>query len=156
MWTSTAVNFAGQAFQKRLRFADFWDVEKYYSRGFYTGDGPWNSILQRYYRLYQGQQLIDIHQNYDKLNNIIFHVFVLMQVCSILNSRREVKVFRKCFKNLIFVACLVCVISFQIIIVQFGGQLFETVPLSWKDHLMCLLLGGIPVLLNPVFRRFVP
>lgn len=70
---------------------------------------------------------------------IFFCVFVMLQFWNIFNARRFGG-FRSAFSGLLenplFVIITVAILAGQIVIVQFGGTFFKTVPLSLEDWLL--------------------
>lgn len=59
----------------------------------------------------------------------------------------QFNVFKGITKNKFFVGIFLITIIGQILIVQFGGSAFQTVPLHMKDWVLCILVGlmSLPV-----------
>ncbi|MBU3914653.1 cation transporting ATPase C-terminal domain-containing protein, partial [bacterium] len=88
--------------------------------------------------------------------SIFFTLFVLLQFWNLFNAKslgQSRSVFLGFFKNkvLLIIACVILV--GQIMIVQYGGTVFRTVPLSLNDWLI-LLLGSSAVLWMGEIWRF--
>ena len=83
-----------------------------------------------------------------------------MQVFNEINARKlketEINVFENFFNNPLFIFILIITIVIQISCVEFGGQSLRTVPLTQREHLICLGLGSLPIFLAPVFKLTVP
>jgi len=91
---------------------------------------------------------------------IFFNTFVLMQVFNEINARKlketELNVFANFFNNPLFIIILVVTLVVQLACVEYGGQSLRTVPLSRNEHLLCLGLGALPVLIAPIFKLTIP
>lgn len=85
-------------------------------------------------------------RNYDL--SIFFTVFVMLQFWNLFNAKcfglRQFA-FAKLFRNKGFLAIAATILVGQILLVQFGGSLFRTVPLSVRDWL--LIIAGTSVVL---------
>lgn len=88
---------------------------------------------------------------------IFFCVFVMLQFWNIFNARRFGG-FRSAFSGLLenplFVIITVAILAGQIIIVQFGGTFFKTVPLSLEDWLLISACTS-PVIFIGEIGRFI-
>eukprot|EP00002_Diphylleia_rotans_P010140 TRINITY_DN2053_c0_g1_i10.p1 TRINITY_DN2053_c0_g1~~TRINITY_DN2053_c0_g1_i10.p1 ORF type:complete len:1125 (-),score=238.02 TRINITY_DN2053_c0_g1_i10:207-3581(-) len=76
---------------------------------------------------------------------LIFNTFVFMQIFNEINCRRigdEGDVFRNITKNGVFLAVIAASMFIQILIVEFGGDITQTVPLGARDWLLSVLLGA--------------
>jgi len=94
---------------------------------------------------------------------LIFNTFVFLQIFNEFNSRkcdRSLNVFKGLFTNFIFVGVIVVTIGVQILIVQFGGDFSDCIPLTFEQWMISVCLGffSLPlgyfsrIVLNP----FVP
>ncbi len=75
---------------------------------------------------------------------VLFNAFVFAQIFNEINSRKvneEMNVFSNLFTNTTFIGIIIFTALVQALIVQFGGTVFSTVPLSWEDWLICLIIG---------------
>ena len=83
-----------------------------------------------------------------------------MQVFNEINARKlksdEVNVFKNFFNNPLFLFILVLTIIIQVSCVEFGGHSLRTVPLSKDEHLLCIGLGSLPLVLAPIFKLLIP
>ena len=142
--------------------------EHYYARSA-SDCGPWSHPFQRYIFIYSGPQIFGIPSSIGvtewttesgKHYCIFFNTFVLMQVFNEINARKlketELNVFSNFFNNPLFIIILIVTIIVQISCVEFGGQSLRTVPLTMDEHLTCLGLGALPILIAPIFKLTVP
>ncbi|OMJ83392.1 hypothetical protein SteCoe_15729 [Stentor coeruleus] len=85
---------------------------------------------------------------------ILFNAFIMMQIFNEISCREiistEFNVFNNLSKKQIFIVLLE--ISFQICVVQFGGQLFQFSPLSIQQHFFCLCIGAGSLVFGIAFR----
>ncbi|XP_047738183.1 plasma membrane calcium-transporting ATPase 2-like [Hyalella azteca] len=75
----------------------------------------------------------------------IFNTFVLMNLFNELNARMTNglrNMFSCILPQLIFPFIWICTLTIQILILQFGGSVFSTTPLSAKLWFYCILLGA--------------
>ncbi|UYV61053.1 PMCA [Cordylochernes scorpioides] len=75
---------------------------------------------------------------------IIFNTFVMMTLFNEVNARKihgERNIFEGFFSNHIFYSIILITTVAQVIIVQFGGAAFTTVPLTLDQWLWCIFLG---------------
>ncbi len=83
---------------------------------------------------------------------IVFHAFVFMQVFNEINARKlgekEYNVFAGFFNNFLFLLIMIITIVVQILIVQYGGQVTRTVPLTWDQHLFCIGVGALSIIVG--------
>ena len=92
--------------------------------------------------------------------SIFFNVFVLLQVFNEINARKlkaeEYNVFENFFNNKLFLIILVCTIIIQLTMVKYGGKSLKTVELSFKENLLCLLLGSSSMLSGLLLKVILP
>lgn len=70
---------------------------------------------------------------------IFYSIFVMLQFWNIFNARRfgdSRSAFSGLGDNMLFVIIAISIFAGQVLIVQFGGTVFRTVPLSLMDWLM--------------------
>ncbi|KAF9928668.1 hypothetical protein FBU30_002189 [Linnemannia zychae] len=92
------------------------------------------------------------------LRTMIFNVFVFLQVFNGLNCRRiddTINVFKNLLNDKIFIIIQIVVLLSQIVIVQWGGQAFKTVPLSGQQWLVTILIGSLSLPVG-LFLRLLP
>lgn len=92
--------------------------------------------------------------------SIFFNVFVLFQVFNEINARKlkafEYNIFEDFFNNKLFLVILVCTIIIQLTMVKYGGESLKTVELSFKENLLCLLLGSTSLLSGLLLKVILP
>ncbi|KAI8113674.1 hypothetical protein M9435_003668 [Picochlorum sp. BPE23] len=92
-------------------------------------------------------------------HTLVFNSFVMMQLFNQLNSR-QIEDSRSILENIqnetLFQYVLGCELIFQFIIIQYGGQVFSTVPLSPAEWSISLGFGAMSLLLREVIRRISP
>lgn len=82
---------------------------------------------------------------------LIFNTFVFMQIFNEINARKihgEWNVFSGIHKNFVFLCVVVGQVTVQIILVQFGGFVFNTSGLSLDLWLWCIFLGSVELLVG--------
>lgn len=113
---------------------------------------------------------------------MVFNVFVLCQLFNEVNCRSitrgrmgmessqsithtnpyliDINIFRGVHKNNTFMFIFALSMLLQVIIVQFGGPVFKTIPLQWREWLVCIAFGfgSIPVgflirIIPPIYPR---
>lgn len=92
--------------------------------------------------------------------SIFFDVFVFLQVFNFFNARKlgkdEVNVFSEFFDNYLFIIIVVGIFVCQLFIVQFGGRALMLVPLSAKQHIICILIGSLSLVNGFVLKKLIP
>lgn len=83
-----------------------------------------------------------------------------MQVFNEINARKlksdEYNVFENFFNNKLFLVILVCTIIIQLTMVKYGGKSLKCVELSFKENLLCLLLGSTSLLSGLLLKVILP
>ncbi|KAJ1565333.1 hypothetical protein HK096_003381 [Nowakowskiella sp. JEL0078] len=95
---------------------------------------------------------------YYLLRTICFNTFVLLQLCNQINCRRidsKINIFEGIHQNPYFICIFSGVLIIQILITQFGGELFSTIGLSGGHWITCILIGLLS-LPNGVVIRLIP
>jgi len=108
--------------------------------------------------LYFGERIFDVEDESIELNTLLFNAFVFCQVFNEINSRkvnREHNVFGGLHTNWIFIAVLVFTVAVQILLVQFGGKVFKTEPLSLELWGYSVAIGAASLVVGAVLR-FLP
>ena len=92
--------------------------------------------------------------------SMFFNVFVLLQIFNEVNARKlkstELNVFRNFFNNPLFLIILLLTFAIQMLCVELGGQSLKTVPLTQREHLICLGLGSLSIFTGFFFKLLVP
>ena len=87
---------------------------------------------------------------------VFFCVFVMLQIWNLFNARclgLQSSAFSGLLENRWFTAIVVLVLAGQILMVQFGGRVFRTVPLDFADWVL-IIAGTSPVVLIGELLRF--
>ena len=87
--------------------------------------------------------------------SVFFGVFVLLQFWNLFNARclgLNNSAFSGIWENkgLITIASIICI--GQILIIQFGGIIFRTVPISLKDWILIILGTSVVLLIGELVR----
>jgi Ca2+ transporting ATPase len=88
---------------------------------------------------------------------IMFNTFVFMQLFNELNCRKiydEINILTGLATNGLFCAISIFQIGAQALIVQYGGKVFSTVPLTGKQWIICLVIGSLSLPWG-LFLRFL-
>ena len=90
----------------------------------------------------------------EEVSTAVFTMFVLFQLFNALNCRElgDKSIFPNFFKNKLMLGAFVIAFALQIIITQFGGKVFGTVPLEVLDWLKVLGVSLSIVVLDEVVR----
>lgn len=89
------------------------------------------------------------------LETIVFNSFVFLQVFNQLNCRRidsGLNIFQGITKNYYFIVIFFLIIFFQVIIINFGGVAFETVPLDRLQWAVSILIGLLSIPIGVIIR----
>ncbi|HOY69021.1 MAG TPA: calcium-translocating P-type ATPase, PMCA-type [Candidatus Ozemobacteraceae bacterium] len=88
---------------------------------------------------------------------VFFSVFILLQFWNLFNARclgLDQSAFRGLRNNRAFVFIAVAILIGQILIVQFGGSIFRTVPLSALDWLLILAVTSPVLIVGELIRWY--
>ncbi|KAJ5080234.1 cation transporting atpase [Anaeramoeba ignava] len=109
--------------------------------------------------LYAGGKIFDYNTSNDDeethLYTILFNAFVWCQVFNEINCRKiadENNVFKRMFKNPMFLFIVSITIILQTLIVEFGGEFFSTKKLTWAEWLVCLVIGALSIPIGFLLR----
>jgi Ca2+-transporting ATPase len=89
--------------------------------------------------------------------SVFFSVFVMMQFWNLFNVKAFASgksAFHNLSKSLGFITVLVLILVGQILIVQFGGDVFRTVPIKIEDWLIIIGSTSIILVLGELRRMF--
>ncbi|KAG1142905.1 hypothetical protein G6F37_000082 [Rhizopus arrhizus] len=89
------------------------------------------------------------------LRTMVFNVFVFLQVFNELNCRRiddRLNILRGISHDYLFLAIQALVVISQLIIVQFGGLAFKTVPLTLSQWLFTIGIGSLSIPAGTIIR----
>ncbi|KAI8622441.1 hypothetical protein BC830DRAFT_1249777 [Chytriomyces sp. MP71] len=106
-----------------------------------------------------------VQQQILTMKTVIFNTFVLLQLFSLVNSRRidsHVNVFLGILRNPPFFIILTAITIAQVIIIEYGGIAFQTVRLTGLQWLVCIIAScltlpwGVIIRLipNDIFKLF--
>lgn len=89
---------------------------------------------------------------------MLFNIFVYMHLFNLINCR-EIKptrrnVFKGLTNNIYFIVIFFSIALLQYLLVQWGGSIFRTAPLSGQQHAFCVLLG-LTTLIPSFFFKFI-
>lgn len=93
------------------------------------------------------------------LRTMVFNVFVFMQVFNELNCRRiddQLNILRGIAHDYLFLAIQAFVIVGQILIIQYGGLAFKTVPLSMDQWICTVAIGSLSIPAGILIRLLPP
>lgn len=93
------------------------------------------------------------------LLQVIYNAFVWCQIFNEINSRKiynEKNQFEGIFSNSIFITIIVASCIVQALSVQYGGEVFKTVPIDWMDWGFCVGVGAFSLVLGWVQRLLPP
>lgn len=80
---------------------------------------------------------------------LIFNTFVFMQIFNEVNARKiregEINVFKDFFNNWLFLLIEVITIGVQVGMIQVGGMAVKCTPLTWQQHVMCMVIGALSI-----------
>ena len=88
------------------------------------------------------------------MSSVIFTLFVLFQLFNAFNCRELGKesIFKNLFKNRLMLLSFAVTFALQVVITQFGGLFFDTVPLDALMWLKVVALAFSIVLLNELVK----
>ncbi|CCW66201.1 unnamed protein product [Phytomonas sp. Hart1] len=90
-------------------------------------------------------------------STIMFNTFIWMQIFNFLNSRliRPNEAFLGNWRSSQTLICIMIGVScLQVLIVQYGGEFFNTVPLSAAQWMICVFLGMQSLTVGWISRRY--
>ncbi len=91
-------------------------------------------------------------------NTLVFHVFIMMQLFNYLACRRPrgFALLENLGKHRLFFAVPMCILAIQAFLVQSDITGLGAVPLTLRQHLICLLLGANTVSFAFAWKALVP
>lgn len=89
-----------------------------------------------------------------EMSTVLFCLFVMFQLFNSFNSRElgNTTVFKYMFNNKLILLSLIITFVLQIIITQFGGAFFKTVPLSFNMWIKIIALSFIVIIAAEIFK----
>jgi len=88
-------------------------------------------------------------------NTIVFTTFVSLQIFNLFNCRSvhdEWNIFANFLESTVAQVILVIIVLFQILIVEFGGSIMQTTPLTNEEWMKCAALGALSLPVGYVLR----
>ena len=86
--------------------------------------------------------------NYTYLMSAFFGLFIFIDIFNSLNARTErLNIFANILKNKVFIIILLLIVTIQIIMIYYGGNMFRTIGLSFKELEFMIILASsvIPI-----------
>lgn len=84
----------------------------------------------------------------------------MLQIFNEINARKlkhtETNVFENFLNNPLFLIIVVGTIVIQLTMVKYGGKSLKTVELSFKENLLCIILGTFSLLSGLIVKTFLP
>lgn len=93
-----------------------------------------------------------------RTKTVVFSSFVFLQVANIIMSRKlngELNFFHKFFQNPIFLTVVAIIIFVQLIVVIFGEDFIESVPLGWSEWVIVAAVSVGNMVVTTIFKIFV-
>lgn len=89
-----------------------------------------------------------------EMSTVLFSLFVMFQLFNSFNSRElgNTTVFKYLFSNKMMLISLLITFILQIIIIQFGGAFFKTVPLGFNMWIRIIALSSIIIVAAEIFK----
>jgi len=85
---------------------------------------------------------------------------VFLQVFNFFNARKlgkdEINVFSHVFNNYLFMLIIIIIVLGQFFIVAYGGRALMLVPLTFSQHLMCIIIGSTSLLSGFAVKKIIP
>ena len=88
---------------------------------------------------------------------IFFTVFVMLQFWNMFNAKTfgtNDSAFKNIFKSEGFLTVGMAIIVGQILVVNFGGSVFRTIPLTWVEWIWITLATSLVLWVGEIFRAF--
>jgi len=87
---------------------------------------------------------------------IFFNIFVFLQVFNSINARKlgknELNVFSGILDNYLYIGVQLFIVFAQILMVQIGGRALRTKPLSAYQHLLCIVIASVCIVLGFIVK----
>lgn len=93
-------------------------------------------------------------------STVVFNAFVCMQLFNQCNARKSSdergSVLAGALSNPLFCSILAAEAALQVAVVSFGGSVFDTVPLGWKQWGACVGLGAVGLVVRHALAAIPP
>lgn len=92
-----------------------------------------------------------------EMRTVLFTLFVLFQLFNAFNCRElhSESIFKHLFKNKLMLLIVGCTFALQILIIQFAGAFFGTVPLGIEMWLMLFGMSATVIVLSEIIKLFI-
>ncbi|KAI9009873.1 hypothetical protein BC832DRAFT_518476, partial [Gaertneriomyces semiglobifer] len=77
-----------------------------------------------------------------RVRTLVFLAFILMQCSNIVMSRQlngELNFFKSIVRNKLFLIVVTIIIAIQVVITIWGGSFVRTIPLTWREWVICIV-----------------
>ena len=85
---------------------------------------------------------------------------MFLQLFNEINARKlekhEINVFKNFFNNPMFLLILVATFIIQMSLARFGGEAVKTIPLTFLENFICLIIGSSSLFFGFVFKTIIP
>ena len=71
-------------------------------------------------------------------------------------ERNEINVFKNFFNNPMFILILIATFLIQMFLARFGGEVVKTIPLTFLENVLCLIIGSSSLLFGFVIKTILP
>lgn len=94
--------------------------------------------------------------DYEIVNTMIFEAFIFMHLFNEINCRKvgatDYNVFHNIFANWYFIIVVGSLMILQILLVEWGGKMVQTVSLSVELHAFCILWGYSTIIASALLK----
>lgn len=91
---------------------------------------------------------------------IFFNIFLFLTIFNFFNARTlkkdEINPFANFCINPMFIVIVFSLFVLQVLVVQFGGEVFKLAPLTPGQHAVCILIGSSSLLFNIIYKTLLP
>lgn len=93
----------------------------------------------------------------DQVSTVLFTMFVLFQLFNAFNCRElhDSSIFKHFFKNKIMLITVGCTFVLQVLIIQYAGAFFNTVPLELSMWIKLICIAASVIVLSELFKLVV-
>lgn len=97
---------------------------------------------------------------FSKRSTVFFNIFVFLQIFNEINSRKlyssQINVFSNFFNNFMFLFVIILTFVLQLALVQYAGKYLKIVPLTLHEHLVCIGLGSLSLVVCFLSKLIIP
>eukprot|EP00033_Pygsuia_biforma_P001600 GCRY01001801.1.p1 GENE.GCRY01001801.1~~GCRY01001801.1.p1 ORF type:complete len:1034 (+),score=309.33 GCRY01001801.1:1287-4388(+) len=115
--------------------------------------------------LFGGHKVFHIGFRSDEHLTVFYNSFVMLQLFNEINSRKlgnEINIFERILHAPIFLGVVIGTLIVQVLLIEFGGTAFSTVPLDAGEWIFCIIVGlcsipiGFVIRLIPISDKIPP